>query len=795
MLVSESLETAEGNASHAVQFYENEESLAQLIADFIADGFVVNESVIVIATPTHRQQVISLLHQRGIAIDEAMVAGRAIVLDAEETLATFMDGRSPSWERFHRTIIGAFDAVTGGDPTRRVRAYGEMVDVLWRAGNADGAIQLEEMWNRIAQERTFTLLCAYVMASFHQDSTGLRRVCLTHDHVAHAQRPDLAPADARTARALVAEIAHRTEVEKALRTSLRDLAARDRVREAVHRRNQRLQHVTAAIASAVTRDEVLETIVDRIATTLGASSVVLFLLDKERNQARLARHVGISPEHAERFASVELGTMIAPVFEPLTTGAPVWLDDQIELVARYPDMADVVRKGVHSRFACLPLVAHGVVIGSMGLTFDDAPRLDDDERDFLQLVARYSALALERVHAQEAERQSRKRAELLYDLAGAVIVANNVDEVFDAALEAIAQALSADRSAILTYGHDPVMRFRAWRGLSDAYRAAVDGHSPWTRDTRDPRPIVVADVETDTRMAAYREIFRAEGIGALAFVPLVTGQKLLGKFMLYYPQPRELQSSEIELAQAIADHVAAALARFTAVAELQQTVRFNEVFTGILGHDLRNPLGAIVTAAQLAMMRNPSDKLNKPLSRILSSSARMARMIEQLLDFTNVRLGGGMPLNCQPIDLVPIVRHVVDELDDAHPAWQLSLDHTGNTNGAWDGDRLAQVFSNLIANALQHGEVSGGVRVRLDGSRPDQLRAEIENSGAIPVEMRDILFEPLAGGRSRRTGSRGLGLGLFISREIVRGHGGAIAVDFGDGERTKFVITLPRPTS
>src|SRR5262249_52989187 len=154
----------------------------------------------------------------------------------------------------------------------------------------------------------------------------------------------------------------------------------------------------------------------------------------------------------------------------------------------------------------------------------------------------------------------------------------------------------------LTYGSDPVMRFRAWRGLSDGYRGAVDGHSPWSRDTPDPQAIAISDVGRDPAMARYLPIFRDEAIGALAFIPLVAGHQLLGKFMGSSAGPRELSPAELDLARAIANHVAAAIARFQVVTELEQSVRFNEMFTGILGHDLRNPLGAIVTAAQLAMM-------------------------------------------------------------------------------------------------------------------------------------------------------------------------------------------------
>src|SRR3569833_2855786 len=134
-------------------------------------------------------------------------------------------------------------------------------------------------------------------------------------------------------------------------------------------------------------------------------------------------------------------------------------------------------------------------------------------------------------------------------------------------------------------------------------------------------------------------MFRRKRIGALGFIPLVSGGRLLGKFMVYYDRPRVLTPTELEVGRAIANHVAAAVARFRFMGELQETVRFNEMFTGLLGHDLRNPLAALISSARLAMSRDNTDRLRWPLARILSSGDRMTRMIDQLLDFTRVRLG------------------------------------------------------------------------------------------------------------------------------------------------------------
>jgi signal transduction histidine kinase len=237
--------------------------------------------------------------------------------------------------------------------------------------------------------------------------------------------------------------------------------------------------------------------------------------------------------------------------------------------------------------------------------------------------------------------------------------------------------------------------------------------------------------------------------------------------------------------------VGAAVARFDAIADLERTVRFNEMFTAILGHDLRNPLGAIMIAAQLAMKRG-DEKLAKPLARIHTSGERMGRMIDQLLDFTRLRVGEGIPLRPERVELVPLMRQVVDELDDANPEWTFRLEHEGATDGVWDADRLSQVFSNLVGNAVKHGAPEHGVSVRIDGTAPDEVRVRVQNMGVVPPDLLPRLFEPMIGAQQRREKSHGVGLGLFISSEIVRAHGGRIDVRSSEADGTLFTVALPR---
>ena len=791
---------------HIVQFYESEDLLESAVVEFLADGLAADAPTVVIATEAHRQSFIAQLTTRGFDPGRRIAAGLLVMHDAQETLDQFMVGASPDWQRFTRTVGPVIERARAQGGGQEIRAYGEMVDLLWRGGNRSAAVALEEMWNELRNLRSFSLLCSYVVSSFYKESSGLQDICRTHTHVRpllDRQRPEQS---AENVRALAAEIGHRKELERELRSSVRELRVREQElkahladlkqaaieRDGRARRTERLAKITSAIADAVTAEQVFEAVVDQTRAALGASSAALWLTGWREATARLVRTDGYSDEAAQAFATIPLEGVpsATPIVDAIRGGELIWIASRDELIARYPSLAGSATPSRHYGVVCLPVMTPGRTLGAIGLTFEDARALDDEEAHFLLLIARYSGQALERLRLLEVEQQNRVRAELLYKLAAAVISASRVEEIFDAALDAIARALGTDRASVLLFDAEGVMRFRAWRNLSDPYRAAVEGHSPWAAGAPDPQPIVSGDVETDPAMASYLPLFKTEQIGALAFIPLIGGGRLIGKFMVYYTRPRELTAQELELARAIANHVAAAVLRFRSLAQLQQTVHFNETFAGILGHDLRNPLAAIITSARLAMNRAETDRLQKPLSRILSSSDRMTRMIDQLLDFTRVRLGGGIPLVRSELDLLPVIRQVIDELDEANPACALSSTSQGDTLGSWDQDRLSQLFSNLVANAVQHGVAEGGVTVTIDGRAADSVRVAVQNRGVIPVDQLPTLFEPLAARRMQK--SRGLGLGLFITRELVCVHGGSIDVCSDEATGTTFTVVLPR---
>jgi two-component system cell cycle sensor histidine kinase/response regulator CckA len=169
--------------------------------------------------------------------------------------------------------------------------------------------------------------------------------------------------------------------------------------------------------------------------------------------------------------------------------------------------------------------------------------------------------------------------ELLLELAGAISLAREPHEIYRAAVQGLVHALAADRAAVLMFDPDDVLRFKEWVGLSDEYRAKVEGHTPWRRGAGDAQPIAVSDVMQDASLSAYREAFAEETIRAFAFIPLVGTGGLIGKFMLYYNEPHEFQADELRVAQAIATCVAFAGERQVAEVALRQSEeRFRATF-------------------------------------------------------------------------------------------------------------------------------------------------------------------------------------------------------------------------
>lgn len=225
--------------------------------------------------------------------------------------------------------------------------------------------------------------------------------------------------------------------------------------------------------------------------------------------------------------------------------------------------------------------------------------------------------------------------------------------------------------------------------------------------------------------------------------------------------------------------------------EIESVLKLNETFMGILGHDLRNPLGAVMAGADLLGMTSKDEKTLGIVRRIKSSGRRMSEMIDALLDLTRARRGGGIGIAARVgVDAVELATRTVEELRATHPGREVLVGSSGDARTTGDPARLMQLLSNLVGNALVHGAKSGAVIVRVDGTSPGEITISVHNEGSIPSDLVAHIFEPFRG-RTAKSGV-GLGLGLYISEQIAVAHGGTISVHSSTESGTMFTVRLPR---
>jgi signal transduction histidine kinase len=252
------------------------------------------------------------------------------------------------------------------------------------------------------------------------------------------------------------------------------------------------------------------------------------------------------------------------------------------------------------------------------------------------------------------------------------------------------------------------------------------------------------------------------------------------------------QSAEeiIRFNEAIDQAIAESVGHFHAQMELTRNL-----FLGMLGHDMRTPLTAILATASYLTAINAGEQVSTAAARLIRSGASMRKLLDDLADFNQTQLGLGIRVKLADIDLAQELADELDQLRAAHPKRRTEFAVTGDTRGHWDGGRLKQALRNLVSNALQHGSPDTPVRVTLVGKEAE-VRLEVTNEGSIiDPSVRSQLFEPLKRGNADtdRYDRSGLGLGLYIVREIARAHCADVEVHCDEARsETTFTLSLPR---
>jgi PAS domain S-box-containing protein len=234
-------------------------------------------------------------------------------------------------------------------------------------------------------------------------------------------------------------------------------------------------------------------------------------------------------------------------------------------------------------------------------------------------------------------------------------------------------------------------------------------------------------------------------------------------------------------------------ARKEAEAELKLRASFEQQLIGIVSHDLRTPLHAILlSAGVLAAVPELGDRARRSVSRIQSSGERAARMVKELLDFTQARLGGGLPVNVRPADLHELTRRVVEDVRTVYPDRTIELRQQGDGSGHWDEDRLAQMVQNLLTNALKYSPPRTKVEVTTSRGEAEATLCVHNLGPPIPQDFLPRIFEPLQRGSDEIDKSgRSIGLGLYIVKAIAEAHDATVEVESDAKSGTRFTVRLP----
>ena len=412
---------------------------------------------------------------------------------------------------------------------------------------------------------------------------------------------------------------------------------------------------------------------------------------------------------------------------------------------------------------------------------------------------------------QELELAHRSRQQaLMYELAQAVNRADALADLYEKALEVITASLNADRGAILVFDADGCLRFKAWRNLSETYRHAVEGHSPWTRDERRPKPIHISNVAVADLDPSLAEVIRREGIHALSFIPLTYGGQLIGKFMVYFDRPHVMSDEDISLAQAIAGTVAIGIDRKTTEAQIRQHQEQLQAFADQLEQlvdertqelvQSRDQLRALATELNLAEQRERK--------RV---AAELHDYLAQLLVLAKMKLGQGRRLAVRIPACVDFIRESEDALTEAltytrtlvadlsppvlhdfglptalnwlgqqmeRHQLKVAVRVAPDVHARLPTDRALLVFQSvreLLMNIAKHSG-TGEACLSLEQSE-DYLRIEVRDEG------KGFTVAPESGPSTK--------FGLFSIRERMRALGGTFDLDSAPGRGTTATLTLP----
>jgi len=727
-----------------VQFYESDAFLAERVSEFIGAGIEAGEAGIVIGTPAHNSAISERLGQRGLDLAALAKAGQYLACDAEDTLAQLMVNGWPDEKRF-RQLIGSLITNAKKGQRRRVRAFGEMVALLWAEQKQEAAVRLEELWNNLGETQSFSLLCAYPINICGGEANGKAFDAICHAH------SNVSPSESHAAH-------NQTEEERLRELALLEQKAKSLEIEIAKRKN--IEDRSRLLASIVEHsdDAIASKDLNGIITSWNAGAQRIF---------------GYT---AEEIVGQSVTVLIPP-----------------ELQHEEPGILARLRRGERiDHYETIRRRKDGTTV-EVSLTV--SPLKDDTGK-----IVGASKIA--------RDISERKRAQMiqqaLYDLASTVNRTVALPEIYDAALSALCRCYNAHRAAILLYDSGGVMRFTAWRNLSEEYRRAVEGHSPWQRDDPAPQPVCIDDVSQSPLDDHLRAVVRREGIHSLAFLPITYEGRLLGKFMIYYNVPHHFTREELHPAQTIVTQVAFAIERLRTgenlermvnerTASLREAIAQMEEFSYSVSHDLRAPVRAMQCYAEVLREdygAQLDEHAKKYLDRIINGGMRMDRLIQDILTYSRL---SRREIKLAPINLDRITREIVRQHVEIGRSAQAEISVEGHLLPVIGHEgSLTQAISNLLNNAVKFVAPGTKPKVRVWTERRNgAVRLWIQDNGiGIKPEYQHRLFSVFERVHPEKK-YEGTGIGLAIVRKATERMGGKAGVESDGVNGSRFWIQLP----
>lgn len=409
--------------------------------------------------------------------------------------------------------------------------------------------------------------------------------------------------------------------------------------------------------------------------------------------------------------------------------------------------------------AILPFPTREPIQGVVTVTRDGTGRpFDAEDVATLETCIEYAGLAVETAMRFDAERAARDQLRAVFEHLPVGIVTTDADGIITLVNSSAAALIpgierAADRGAAF-----PLASWTLYDGTPIAERDWILGHALGSNQPS----------RAELMMTVHGEPARAV---LASCVPL-----------------RNSRGAVVGSVTALED----VSAEHAVTVERERIAEFGHQMLGIVGHDLRNPLGAMVAGLAVLDAATEGTRATPVVRRLESSTRRMTRIVEQLLDMTRARLGQGIPVEPRETSLLPLIKSAVEEMSLAYPHTQFELVDPVEVEGVWDPDRLGQVVSNLMGNAAQYGKK--GVPVTIQIAR-DATSVTIAVTNAIrdlpiPPEQIAVLFDPYRRGRGSERHHAGLGLGLYIVHEIVQAHHGRVEVS-SSSDGTVFRVILP----